>query len=195
MIKCLADVITDWLIRCEAVKNEDRELYIYAVYSICLSCTPLLLAVIIGLITGSIKQSILIIIPFVCIRKFSGGYHTNRAGTCLVESSLILISCIGLSFYIKCGWTLGIFTVLAAVSLFCFSPIDSANRELDQEEKEYCRKKAIGVVVFFLVIEILMLLWHLHTFVVCISIGIILSAGLQLPCVLKTGISKMTKRA
>lgn len=195
MIKWFADVITDWLIRREAVEEEDREIYAYAVYSICLSCSPLLLAIIVGVALGNIKQSILIIIPFVCIRKFSGGYHTNRAGMCLVESSLILLSCISLSFYIKCGWILGTLTVLAAASLVCFSPIDSANRELEQEEKEYCRKKTIGIVIFFLVSEILMLLWHLHTFVVCISIGIILSAGLQLPCVLKKGISRMTKRA
>ena len=154
-------------------------------YSICLSCSPLFLAIIIGEISGNIKQSMLIIIPFVCIRKFSGGYHAKRAGTCLISSSLVLLSCIGLSFYIKCGWTLGVITVLAAASLIYFSPIDSENRRLEQEEKKYCKKSIIRIILFFLILELLMLLCDSCTFVVCISIGIVLSAALQLPCILK----------
>lgn len=36
--------ITDWLIKCGAIPETDRELYEYAIYSILLSLSPMLLA-------------------------------------------------------------------------------------------------------------------------------------------------------
>ena len=44
MIEKCANTIADWLINCEVVKETDKELYSYAVYSILLSLSPLLLA-------------------------------------------------------------------------------------------------------------------------------------------------------
>ena len=45
MIEKCANTIADWLINCEVVKETDKELYSYAVYSILLSLSPLLLAI------------------------------------------------------------------------------------------------------------------------------------------------------
>ena len=72
MEKC-AGAVTDWLIRCEVVKETDKELYQYAVYSVFLSLSPLLLAAGVGACKGRIRESVMIIIQFVIIRKFSGG--------------------------------------------------------------------------------------------------------------------------
>ena len=56
MEKC-AGVVTDWLIRCEVVKETDKELYQYAVYSILLSLSPLLLAAGFGICMGKIGRA------------------------------------------------------------------------------------------------------------------------------------------
>lgn len=192
MKKC-AEAITNWLISREAIGEEDRDLYVYAVYSILLSTSPLLLALMYGILLGYVWQSVLIITPFVFVRKFCGGYHTNRAGTCLVSSSLLLLSCILLSSHITFGWKLGFITVLAAISLAYFSPIDNKNRVLSQEECSYCKRKTIMIVLVFLAINILFLWNQLYTYAVCISVGIILSAGLQMPCVINNLLHKMTK--
>ena len=71
--------ITDWLIKCGAIPETDRELYEYAIYSILLSLSPMLLALAIGALFGSAVQGVLTITPFVILRKFSGGYHANVA--------------------------------------------------------------------------------------------------------------------
>lgn len=130
MIEKCANTIADWLINCEVVKETDKELYSYAVYSILLSLSPLLLAIGFGIGMGCVGRSVMIIMPFVIIRKFSGGYHTKHAWSCLIWSCLLLVLCMVLSFHIKCGWVLALITVGAAVSLICFSPIDNENRVL-----------------------------------------------------------------
>ena len=184
MIDKCTKKITDWLIRCDAVEKQDRLLYEYAVYSILLTLYPVILAIGIGILFGSARRSILIILPFSVIRKFSGGYHAKRAGTCLMSSSLLLLLCIVLTFYIKCGWILMGITAMAAVSLSCFSPLDNENRLLSREEHSCYKKITIMIVMSFVLADLLLFWFHLYLSVVCISIGIILSAGLQLPCIL-----------
>ena len=193
MIQWTAEVVTNWLLKCGAISKEDEELYIYALYSTLLTCSPLILAILFGIVLGKMVQSILIILPFMSIRKFSGGYHSNSPGVCLISSSLILLLCIILSCHVRFGWLLGCCTILSAISLSIFSPIDNINRKLDDDEKIHCRKKTVYFVTIYLVIEVLLLLMNLYTSAICISIGTILTASLQLPNILKTIIGKLTK--
>ena len=184
MEKC-ANIIADWLINCKVVEETDKELYSYAVHSILLSLSPLALAIGFGICMGCVRQSVMIIMPFVIIRKFSGGYHTKHAWSCLLWSCLLLLLCITISFYIKCGWEIALVTVGAAVSLILNSPIDNVNRELDQEEHHRYKKITTVLVLVFALTTVLLFECRLYTYSLCISIGIVLSAGLQLPCIFK----------
>lgn len=192
MEKC-AGVVTDWLISCEMVKETDKELYQYAVYSVFLSLSPLLLAVGFGVCMGCIRESVVIIIPFVIIRKFSGGYHTEHAWSCLIGSCLLLLLCIVLSCYVKCGKEIAFFTAGAAVSLICFSPIENKNRLLSQDEKGLYKKITVALVTIFLFVDAVFFWYNLHIYSVCISIGIILSAVLQIPCIFEKLVKNGTK--
>ena len=171
MEKC-AGAVTDWLIRCEVVKETDKELYQYAVYSVFLSLSPLLLAAGVGACMGRIRESVMIIIPFVIIRKFSGGYHTEHAWSCLIGSC-----------YVKCGKEIAFLTAVASVSLTCFSPIDNKNRLLNQNEKCLYKKITAVLVIIFLFIDAVFFWCNLHIYSVCTAIGIMLSAVLQIPCI------------
>ena len=53
------------------------------------------------------------------------------------------------------------------------------------------------LVIMFLCIDALLFVCQLYTYSICISIGIVLSAGLQFPCIYKKimkKITRMTKR-
>lgn len=128
--------ITDWLIKCGAIPETDRELYEYAIYSILLSLSPMLLALAIGALFGSAVQGVLTITPFVILRKFSGGYHAKSARVCFISSSLLLVLCIFLSSVIKCDIKLLVATILSAISLAYFSPLENENRLLSREEQK-----------------------------------------------------------
>ncbi|GFI24119.1 accessory gene regulator protein B [Lachnospiraceae bacterium] len=196
MIEKCANIIADWLISCNVVEQTDKELYNYAVYSILLSLSPLALAIGFGICMGCVRQSVTIILPFVIIRKFSGGYHTKHAWSCLIWSCLLLLLCIIMSFYIKCGLTIALITVGSAVSLICFSPIDNENRVLNQEEHSRYKRITAVLVITLLFMDTLLFVFQLYTYSICISIGIMLSASLQLPCIFNQfvkDIARMTK--
>ena len=90
MITKMSSAIAKWLLHAGAISESDRELYEYAAYSFLFSLLPLCLIVILGCITGMVIEGLLMILPFMLIRKFSGGFHLKSPGICLVSSTLLL---------------------------------------------------------------------------------------------------------
>lgn len=184
MISKGAEKITAWLIKNNEIEEADKELYQYALYSFFLTLSPMLLAIVLGSVMGCLKQSICIILPFMFIRKFSGGYHAKKSRICFICSSLLLFLCIEISNYAKCNRDLFLITIIAAIILMVFSPIDHENRRLELKEKQKYKKIASILVLLFVCLSIGCFTAHKEKEAVCFSIGIILSAGLQLPCIL-----------
>lgn len=185
MIEKCAERITDWLIENDAIKNADKDVYVYGAYSLILSALPLIMALSFGLLMGCPIRAMLIIMPFVLVRKYSGGFHTRKAWTCILGSSLLLVLCIPLSFALTCTAVLAFLSVIAAVSLILFSPIDNKNRILEVSEKKHCKKiTAVWSLYYLLVIFICEIGGQTDT-AACVTVGMVLSAGLQYPYLIK----------
>lgn len=184
MIEKGTGAVACWLIECGAVKEEEQELYCYAVYSFLLSVSPLLLAAVFGLCLGCLKQSIVIVIPFMVIRKFSGGYHAKRLRTCLLCSGFLLLLCILFSRAAVCDRRLWMIAILSGISLWVCSPLENENRILDSEEKSRYKRITAVFTAGFLLLGILLHFVGFHSYSVCVFTGIILSAGLQIPAIL-----------
>lgn len=190
MIYRFAEVVVSWMVRYDAINPDDRELYEYALYSILFTMSPLFLAGMIGFFIGRFGESFVVILPFTFIRKFSGGYHARKAWYCLIISSVLLVTCTIISSYIKYNYGLIITTMIAMVSLMLHSPVDSENRRLSQEEKKCCKIATIIITLFFYGMNLVLYLCQQETYAICISIGIILVAGLQIPCIVRVKNSK-----
>lgn len=75
--------------------------------------------------------------------------------------------------------------MLSGFSLAVCSPLDNENRILDPEEKKSYKKITVVFTAGFLLFGIVLYFMGLHRYTVCIFTGIILSAGLQMPVVLR----------
>ena len=132
------------------------------------------------------------VLPFMILRKFSGGYHAKKRWICTVMSGLLLFLCIALSMKVQFGKEIVISTVWASVSLSIFSPIDSENRLLDEEEKRIYKRTVIYCLIIFSLLNMVLFFLKAYTYIVSLSIGIQLSATLQIPYILKR-LQKLTK--
>mgnify|MGYP002625213058 CR=1 FL=1 len=176
--------ITDWLIKCKAINTEDAELYSYALKNIVLMFSPIVMALLFGLVMNSLTQSIVMILPFMTIRKFSGGYHTKYLWSCLIGSSLLLLLCILTISYVS-TWVLFLLTVAASLSLVKFSPIEHENRRLEKEEcTRYKKWTTIGVTLYF-ILSIVLMICDLNVYAGSLFTGIILTGALQIPCIME----------
>lgn len=179
------DKVTDWLIRCEVINESEKELYQYALYSAILQIIPLLFSGGISFCFGSMRCGIIMILPFMILRKYSGGFHAKRLWSCLIGSSLLLILCIFLCMRLFYSEALFFITAASAISLIQFSPIENNNRKLELVEKRQYKKITMISVIAFFVVAIILLWMDKDRDAICLFIGIQLTAALQIPCLLK----------
>lgn len=189
----LAGVIVRWLIRQEAISKNDSELYAYAVHCFFLGIAPFIYAVVIGGIMGELKVSITLIIPFMVIRKLSGGFHTKKEWVCLMSSCLLLcVSIYTASSILHCVLYDSI-VLLAVIELIVFSPIDSENRRLEKWEKKLRKREVAMLSLLFYGIYLGLLFLMKERMAISIGMGLILTAGLQMPCVWEELTKKIKK--
>lgn len=189
-MKYLAGMITTWLIKQEAITEGDRELYEYAAHSFFLAIAPFAYALIIGELTGELKVSLVLVVPFAVIRKYSGGFHAKREWTCVVSSCLLLLGCILVASHLHNSIVFGGLVLLGIVLMIIFSPVDSENRRLEPDEKKLRKREAAILALLFYLIYLILSIFRQERYAVCVGVGVLQTAGLQIPCILQ----KMTEK-
>ena len=188
MICKLSDVIATWLAKTGTIEESEQELYSYAVYSFLFSLAPIVLSITVGMIMDMIIESLLFVLPFVAIRKFSGGFHLKSPTICFFSSVSTFIICF---FVIKAIITYQVYlpiiiaTILAVIQLMVVSPIDSENRKLSPKEFYVFRKITIIISILFALIFLLLSCIGLEKYACPIGVGIIMTSALQMPVIIK----------
>ncbi len=185
MMHRVSNAVANWLLKVNAIGEEDKELYSYAMYSVLFTSIPLLLSTAVGLLMNMLLESILFIAPFVIIRKYSGGFHLKSPTVCLFISTGIIavfLFCIKLVLKYELYPVALILAILSAILLFIKSPIDSEARKLSERETIVFGKIAKTMVVIFLAVTFILAGFHIYRIAIPISFGIILPGVLQVPC-------------
>lgn len=188
MINCISKIIAKWLLRAGAISAEDLDLYIYGIYSFLFTLIPLFLVILLSIPFNMTSEGVLLIIPFILLRKFSGGFHFKSATPCAIVSILLLLFFLIGTKYVLFSQTYILFYILVCtslVTLILFSPIDSENRRLSQNEKYFFHKTAVYLSLTFFVIIFIFFAFSLERIAIPIGAGVILSALLQFPCIVK----------
>lgn len=184
MIQIISSRIVDCLIRHNAINTKDKELYKYAVNVTFLTISPIILALTWGLLFRGLYESVTIIFPFMVIRKYSGGYHTKHALTCMISSSLILIFCIYIAIHVNCNYIIFILNGGACISLAIFSPVEHENKKLSERERKKYSMQTRKIVFSIYLICIITYWLDISKISLCLSIGCIMSAVMQIPPIL-----------
>lgn len=182
-----ANAVADWLVKTEAVSAEEKDLYSYAVFSVVVSAVPLFITLVVGLFMDMLYKSILFIVPFIMIRKFSGGFHLKSLNKCLFVSTLIIfVSLKAIDIVLnKEAYIVAVFLAIPSAALiFMESPVDSSERRLSDHEKTVFSRIAKFLVAVFITLILVLFYMGKNTIVVPLCFGIVLPGLLQLPCLL-----------
>lgn len=92
------------------------------------------------------------------------------------------------------GVTLNALYIVASILLIIFSPIDSINKRLDDDDKMFCKKITIVIVlVIFVITEILWCMGYRY-YTRFIVVGVILAELLQLVTILRNMVENESYR-
>ena len=185
MIQKFAHILSKWLLKAGSISEVDQELYEYGIYSFLFTMVPLLAVILLSFPMHMILEGILFIIPFILLRKFTGGFHFSSALLCALVSTMVLLAfLLGIKAFLLSSLKVPIYIAvyLSLIPIVVFSPIDSANRRLSQNEKCVFRKIAITLGLFFATLFTLLMVLGIPRVAVPIGAGVILTSLLQLPC-------------
>ena len=149
--------LIEFFVSNDLIKNEDKEIYKYAVNIILSSLIHIATVMIIGLCFNLFIESLVFYFSFIAIRKFAGGYRSKTPVRCYLFSfaSNIIILC--LVKWLSSINTLFIFIfiifeLLCVVLILLISPLDTENNPLTgQEKKMYRMLTSIITILIFII--------------------------------------------
>ena len=153
MINNLSVYFTEKLLSNGTINDEDKELYIYGLFMLLSQLMFFIITCIFGLILKCILESIIFYIAFQFIRKYAGGYHASTETRCEVLSTLSILACIvaiKLSKIYDFQTVLLLITILSAVCIFVFCPLDTPEKPLSDKEFKYFRK--VSWLILFVIV-------------------------------------------
>ncbi len=180
MFTKLSDKITDILISNNAVKQEDHEIYYYGVQQGITLLLNILTTIVIALVCGELWQCMVFMLSFVLPRRYAGGYHAKTPLRCYIYSNALIFAVLLIIKF----FTLGIFicgslSVISGAIIFFLSPVEAANKPLDEKERTVYRIRARVILVILLVIQVVLSSINCNTAVMCISMALFLLAALM----------------
>lgn len=157
MINNLSSRLTDRLIAKGNITKDDRELYIYGFFILLSHIMYFSLSAFFGLLFQCLIESLIFYIAFQFIRMYAGGYHAKTETRCEILSTLSLLVCTAIIKLINTYnfQTLLLFvTILSAVCIFAFCPIDTPEKPLTEKEFK-CFRKISWIILLVIAIVIL----------------------------------------
>ena len=173
MVENLSRHIALWLIKSGILKDDDSELYIYAIQYLLLIINPTVIFTVYCIATHNTWIGLIEVFSFLLIRKYSGGYHCQSSTACLIFSVIILIAIAWLSSFIKPSLYMFIALIIADMELIIKGPVISVNHSVSDSEKKYYHRCLIGILAVFNIIIITATASNLYRTASCISIVII----------------------
>lgn len=143
MISKLSNKIVKCFVKQSNISDDEQELYQYGFFILFSQILYFIIALIIGILCEVILESIIFYIAFQFIRRYAGGYHASTETRCEVLSTLSILACIvaiKLSKTYDFQTVLLLITILSAVCIFVFCPLDTPEKPLSEKEYKYFRK-------------------------------------------------------
>lgn len=138
----LLDMIMGFVSKNKGFDSDEAEVVRYGLEMFFLKFTFSAAALAVGVIMHSFWECLVFIILFSAIRSYAGGYHADTRIQCFIQSVLTFVIVFAvLKVYTYFMPQLLVSSVVFAISLWFFSPIDTENRRLSAEECRTFRKK------------------------------------------------------
>lgn len=156
----------------------------YGLEAIYLTITKIVVILILSLVLGIIKQTILLLLLFNVLRTTGFGIHASKSWMCWI-SSLILF--VGVPFLIKYvnfnDILIYSISIISGISLMLFAPADTEKRPLLNKKKRRIYK-VITVIFVIVFISLILFLEHIQIRQ-ALMFALLIEAGLTNPITYK----------
>lgn len=147
-MKRLSEKLTEYIIETGAVSAELYAIYQYGfqigLEMLCCFVSCLSIAIYLHMI----PEFIVFTGIFMLLRVYAGGVHFNSFGKCFICSIVVQM----LILFIDSKYKLALtdawrIIIICAILILKAAPVESINRELESDEKKYCQKVTMKILI------------------------------------------------
>lgn len=171
--------ISGWLARNGIIPAQESCLYSYAFRSLLWGILPMAMTAALSALLGMPKEALWIILPYMLLRKFCGGFHFRSPVVCFFFTATVLTAAL-LLFKVILNAVKPEFAaipiMLSSVFLCAIGPIETPERKLSPKEKN-----VFQAIIWFLVCLLLGICFLLYqtgeiAYAAALCVGIVLVA-------------------
>ena len=146
IIDDIACKITERWIGRNVIQEEDQSLYVYGIKYGLTQTIHLMAIGIIGLLWGMFAEVVVLMVAYIPLRVYAGGYHAESASKCFIYSIVVLNIQMMIFKYADIQHLLWILGISSAIVLW-LSPVESPNHTLNKFEKKRHKQTASILVI------------------------------------------------
>lgn len=175
MFRWLSIKITKWLIDCEVILPEDKEIYQYGLQQALVTLINIGSTLLLGFIFDCVFVGVLFMLAYIPLRSYAGGAHAKTSLRCYF-ASLILMGAVFWVIrhfpYVRLVCIL--LTIINGMIVWYMVPVENLNKRLDEVEIFVFREKARRILIFEIIISLfanafyMKLLGKCMTLVLCV---------------------------
>lgn len=157
LITYLSRKLTDFLCSKSIIDSSKREIYQYGYEVFISGLTGIIIALIIGIISGRIIDAIIFLVYFIPLRQLCGGFHADSYLICNVVFTAVFTAILTCSYIIPVKLSLIsviICCIFTFVTMLLFSPVENPNKPLDNKQIAKNRRKCLIVTPILSLISI-----------------------------------------
>lgn len=164
------------------IKNEDKEIYKYALNIILSSIVHIATVMILGLCFNLLIESLIFYFAYIIIRKFAGGYHANTQLRCFLASVISTLLMLGLMKWVILLDNIMVDFLIEGIGLICaiiigfLSPSDTDAKPLSDKEKRFYKKVAILISFSLLMFSAVLIIFEINNIAYSIVLAIYMSS-------------------
>ena len=173
----MTNMLTNFIIQHSDVKREDADIIAFGVKYGLITLAEILGMVVISFLMRELIPGAVILIAFISIRVYAGGYHAKTLPRCVVMS-IILFTLIILGYKMLYLPIIvkGLIALFLGVLILIFSPVENDNRRLSKNEKKVFKNRAllfysISLIIFMLIKKLSNILVWAYLMILVVLIG------------------------
>ena len=153
----MTNMLTNFIIQHSDVKREDADIIAFGVKYGLITLAEILGMVVISFLMRELIPGAVILIAFISIRVYAGGYHAKTLPRCVVMSTILFtLIILGYKMLYLPIIVKGLIALFLGVLILIFSPVENDNRRLSKNEKKVFKNRAllfysISLIIFMLI--------------------------------------------
>lgn len=173
----MTNMLTNFIIQHSDVKREDADIIAFGVKYGLITLAEILGMVVISFLMRELIPGAVILIAFISIRVYAGGYHAKTLPRCVVMSTILFtLIILGYKMLYLPIIVKGLIALFWGVLILIFSPVENDNRRLSENEKKVFKNRAllfysISLIIFILIKKLSNILVWAYLMILVVLIG------------------------